>query len=814
MRKCFCSQWQSFVVHGERLCGDMSCEITAVDDLRTDPPTRKCSTSSTNSTNSTSSTSSTNSAGSMATSDGDLDAAAVAIPPSAVVVYVTDDAVSTMSVVGYRGDRTRATVANGDASSSDIHTDRDECSSDDSCNGPDSPTGLKRVGSVYDFGLDGGDSPPPCANHPFAAGPDADLTKVARKQLRMIREVDVAVCHLNHTNTIISKILSSKYLRRWENHQIRLQDDCITSNTPSGFLSKTIGYEAIKDLYPVKRWDSNFKYCLRVVVTNGSYLLQTTNQYLRDQILYSILWKKNVQETQTLLKSQSDPDDMLKELQNIVDFAKNIPLVDDEIFHMPTFIASTLMTRDQEKYCKQSWEKALIGTLRPLIEDCPPSAEMCSFLSHHCKDQSSLPIIKDSLVYTITRILKHNFDFARTLTARTLVQDYIKALYIQDQSGESIRYFLSRVHSASAVCPHNRVLPNMVSTCITAIYSASEELPVNCSEAEFDCYYTNHLRCYIVVLQNISEYSDWLYGLAQLLRPLPFPALLLIRSIFMEDISSVILKIGLHEDCEIHKQVLAVRETKDGWFDLCSPIEAVFCGSSIVWTQLLKTLMACERCKKKKLLKNLKAKHLGTCVSEALKNNKIVMDVLCLMLEWMVVEDLHQRNQIVDTLKSTEFGRKVYDEFMSRQNQLLELQRKGGPQNLSLPARGTDLDLNSMFDCGPFGNLESVDLAFTNVTDTCANTLIKLPSLKVLNLWGTQFGDSGLLIISDHLTNLQVLNLCETKVTDRGIVSLISLINLKKLNLNSTKATVRSVDVLKKKLPGLHEVDVRYSFAW
>lgn len=43
---------------------------------------------------------------------------------------------------------------------------------------------------------------------------------------------------------------------------------------PTGFLSKTIGYDAIKDLYPVKRWDSNFKYCLRVVVNNGSYLLQ------------------------------------------------------------------------------------------------------------------------------------------------------------------------------------------------------------------------------------------------------------------------------------------------------------------------------------------------------------------------------------------------------------------------------------------------------------------------------------------------------------------------------------------------------------
>lgn len=52
------------------------------------------------------------------------------------------------------------------------------------------------------------------------------------------------------------------------------------------------------------------------------------------------------------------------------------------------------------------------------------------------------------------------------------------------------------------------------------------------------------------------------------------------------------------------------------------------------------------------------------------------MDVLCLMLEWVVVEDLQQRNQIVDTLKSTEFGRKVYDEFMSRQSHLFELVRE------------------------------------------------------------------------------------------------------------------------------------------
>lgn len=201
-----------------------------MDDLRVDPSARKCSTSS------------TSSAGSIMSFE-EHDVAAVA-----VAVAVDDAAAATGSVddSGGRGGGnaghpcTVAVVMANREPDSEIHTDRDDCSSDES-NGPDSPTGLKRVGSVYDFRLDGSDSPPSCNNshnnnnssnnNPFAAGPDTDLTKVARKQLRMIREVDVAVCHLNHTNTIISKILSSKYLRRWENHQIRLQDDCITSNT-------------------------------------------------------------------------------------------------------------------------------------------------------------------------------------------------------------------------------------------------------------------------------------------------------------------------------------------------------------------------------------------------------------------------------------------------------------------------------------------------------------------------------------------------------------------------------------------------------
>jgi len=46
--------------------------------------------------------------------------------------------------------------------------------------------------------------------------------------------------------------------------------------------------------------------------------------------------------------------------------------------------------------------------------------------------------------------------------------------------------------------------------------------------------------------------------------------------------------------------------------------------------------------------------------------------------------------------------------------------------------------LARLLSSGSFGNLENLSLAFTNVTSACAEQLIKLPSLKQLNLWSTQ----------------------------------------------------------------------------
>lgn len=63
----------------------------------------------------------------------------------------------------------------------------------------------------------------------------------------------------------------------------------------------------------------------------------------------------------------------------------------------------------------------------------------------------------------------------------------------------------------------------------------------------------------------------------------------------------------------------------------------------------------------------------------------------------------------------------------------------GHPQPPSpISVLSQDADLARLLSSGSFGNLENLSLAFTNVTSACAEHLIKLPSLKQLNLWSTQ----------------------------------------------------------------------------
>lgn len=52
-------------------------------------------------------------------------------------------------------------------------------------------------------------------------------------RFKPLEEGDIQVCYLNHTRTLVKKILSSKFLRRWETHHLYLNDACLSSKTVS-----------------------------------------------------------------------------------------------------------------------------------------------------------------------------------------------------------------------------------------------------------------------------------------------------------------------------------------------------------------------------------------------------------------------------------------------------------------------------------------------------------------------------------------------------------------------------------------------------
>ncbi|TGZ56994.1 hypothetical protein DBV15_12096 [Temnothorax longispinosus] len=105
-----------------------------------------------------------------------------------------------------------------------------------------------------------------------------------REQKISFEESDIQVCCLNQTRTFV-KILSGKFLRRWETHHLYLNDCCLSSKTLTGFLQQSVPYSSTSEIrkYVVARWDPAYKNCLSIVLPDGSLLLQDSNAYTRDR---------------------------------------------------------------------------------------------------------------------------------------------------------------------------------------------------------------------------------------------------------------------------------------------------------------------------------------------------------------------------------------------------------------------------------------------------------------------------------------------------------------------------------------------------
>lgn len=71
----------------------------------------------------------------------------------------------------------------------------------------------------------------------FPESPSISFSKyrnnICQQRFKLIHEGDIQLCRLNHTRTIVSKIMNSKYLRRWESHHIILDENEIQSTMVS-----------------------------------------------------------------------------------------------------------------------------------------------------------------------------------------------------------------------------------------------------------------------------------------------------------------------------------------------------------------------------------------------------------------------------------------------------------------------------------------------------------------------------------------------------------------------------------------------------
>uniref|UniRef100_A0A8C1AKV6 C-Maf inducing protein n=2 Tax=Cyprinus carpio TaxID=7962 RepID=A0A8C1AKV6_CYPCA len=739
--------------------------------------------------------------------------------------------------------------------------------------------------------------PPPEGNNNHKAGPCSKRSLLhcsSGMRYKLLQEGDIQVCVVKHPRTFLSKLLTSKFLRRWEPHHLTLTDSSLMSATPTGYMEAPLSYSTIEDLQLLS-WDNAPKYCVQLSFPGGTVLLQAANSYLRDQWFHSIQWKKKIYKYRKVLNNPSRWDVVLKEIRALVDMALTSPLQDESIHQAPLHIISTLLA-ENTNLSAQDHENIIVA-IAPLLENNHPPPDLCEFFCKHCRERPRSMVVIEVFTPVVQRILKHNMDFGKCPRLRLFTQEYILALNELNAGMEVVKKFIHSMHGPTGQCPHPRVLPNLVAVCLAAIYSCYEEfinsrdnspslkeirngcqqqserkppmplrllrpepptppqtttlspppaLPlspppsiVNSSEIlvelERNNNTTNTLRkapaegdsepnlidcllvspalnalsiqlpahadrvlgCFALILKMLSDYDDWRPALASLLQPIPFPKESVFCFVFCNrELKYVIQRFAEDPRQEVHSCLLSVRSGKDGWFQLYSPGGVACDDDGELFASMVHILMgSCY--KTKKFLLSLAENKLGPCMLLALRGNQTMVEILCLMLEYNIIENKDTQLQIISTLESTQVGLRMYEQLCDRQRELKELQRKGGPTRLTLPSKSTDADLARLLSSGSFGNLENLSLAFTNVTSACAEQLIKLPSLKQLNLWSTQFGDAGLRLLSEHLACLQVLNLCETPVTDAGLLSLSSMKSLCSLNMNSTKLTADTYEDLK-----------------
>ncbi|KAJ8303258.1 hypothetical protein KUTeg_019654 [Tegillarca granosa] len=180
---------------------------------------------------------------------------------------------------------------------------------------------------------------------------------------KLLSEGDIQICKLNHTRTIVSKIMNSRYLRRWERHKLVLGKTDIYTLTPTSMMDSFIHYSSIEDVHIISRWDAGQKFCIRISVQDGSLLMQ-----------------RHVYKYEKLLKSARRPEVLVKEIKNMIDVSLSTPIQDASVYQFPLDLVSDLLQQHADVITKVAHENIIVA-LAPLLENNHPTQEICGFFS-------------------------------------------------------------------------------------------------------------------------------------------------------------------------------------------------------------------------------------------------------------------------------------------------------------------------------------------------------------------------------------------------------------------------------------------------
>ncbi|XP_022692364.1 C-Maf-inducing protein-like isoform X2 [Varroa jacobsoni] len=391
------------------------------------------------------------------------------------------------------------------------------------------------------------------------------------------------------------------------------------------------------------------------------------------------------------------------------------------------------------------------------------------------------------------------------------------------RGGCTVEAFTRQMHGDSSVCPHPRILPNLVAVCLSAIYRAFSQNK-DLKAEDLTCNDPDVL-CFVRILTTLAEFEDWRLPLSQILQPIPFPSRFIESDAqvhFATRLEPVVRQLAKDPRCEVHQCLVGVRQNKNGWLQIFATSH-----DSEMYSLMCHALLKCNCLRKTFLSDTFSCSWaLEPLILSSLRHQVVAVQCLAILLENHLIKNNDDlRSSAEAALQASPLGQRFFEGLQTKRQMYM---RNTGDQasscrsktlgTVTLPPKSNDQDLHllliNLSKTHDLNQVYALSLAFTEITDRSVESITQLEGLKKLNLWATKITDVGLEALCYRLSKLEEVNLCETSIGARGVEALTSLHQLRVVNLNSTRVTMDAYCKLKDRFPEMEVCDVRYTDAW